>query len=825
MLLKNRNQQMQKNLVIVESPAKAKTIEKFLGNDFKVMSSYGHIRDLKKKDLGIDIANGFQPLYEVPADKKKVVSELRAAAKDADTIWLASDEDREGEAISWHLYETLDLKEKDTKRIAFHEITKTAILNAIENPRQIDINLVDAQQARRVLDRIVGFELSPILWKKIKPALSAGRVQSVAVRLIVEREREIENFTPEAAYRVQAVFTLTGKDGNKYELKAELNKRLKTKEEAYSLLETLKGETNFRVEDVVTKPTKKSPAAPFTTSTLQQEASRKLGFSVSQTMMIAQKLYESGKITYMRTDSVNLSALAINTAKAEITSAYGDNYVKIRHFSTKSKGAQEAHEAIRPTYIDAHTVSGSAQEQKLYELIWKRTIASQMADAELEKTTVTIDIPNSDNLKFVCTGEVIKFDGFLHVYLESTDEEPLDNEESSLLPPVHKNDILLLNECLATERFSQRPPRFTEASLVRKLEELGIGRPSTYAPTISTIQNREYIEKANLEGVERKYDVLQLKKGKITDSVKTEITGADKNKLKPTDIGIVVNDFLIESFPHILDYNFTANIEIQFDNVAEGKEEWHALIGKFYKRFEPAVEKTMSAHTDHKVGERILGTDPKTGKQVSVKIGRFGPMAQIGIQEEEEKPTFASLQKNQSLGSITLEEALKLFDLPRNLGEYEDKVITVAVGRFGPYVRHDSKFVSLPKDFDPYTITKDEAIVLIEEKRKKDKEKIITLFDEDSDVQILNGRYGPYIAYQKNNYKIPKTTDPKSLTFDDVMTIIKEADKEDNNKKKKGKTKETTTKTKVKTESKKSSSKGEKSTAKKKSSSEKKSFD
>ena len=803
---------MQKNLVIVESPAKAKTIEKFLGNDFKVMSSYGHIRDLKKKDLGIDIANNFQPLYEVPADKKKVVSELKSAAKEAETIWLASDEDREGEAISWHLYETLNLNDKNTKRIAFHEITKSAILNAIENPRKIDINLVDAQQARRVLDRIVGFELSPILWRKIKPALSAGRVQSVAVRLIVERERDIESFIPEAAYRIQAIFTLADKQGNKYELKAELNKRLKTKEEALSLLETLKAEKDFKIEDVITKPTKKSPAAPFTTSTLQQEASRKLGFSVSQTMMVAQRLYESGKITYMRTDSVNLSDLAINTAKAEITSAYGKEYIKVRHFTTKSKGAQEAHEAIRPTYIDAHTVSGSSQEQKLYELIWKRTIASQMADAELEKTTVTIDIPNSDNLKFVSTGEVIKFDGFLHVYLESTDDEPLDNEDSTLLPPVQKNDVLLLNECLATERFTQRPPRFTEASLVRKLEELGIGRPSTYAPTISTIQNREYIEKANLEGVERKYEVLELKKGKISDSIKTEITGADKNKLKPTDIGIVVNDFLIESFPQILDYNFTANVEVQFDNVAEGKEEWRTLIGKFYNRFEPAVEKVMNAHTDHKVGERILGTDPKTGRQISVKIGRFGPMAQIGTQEEEEKPTFASLQKNQSLASITLEEALKLFDLPRNLGEYEDKVMTVAVGRFGPYVRHDGKFVSLPKDFDPYTISKEEAIVLIEEKRKKDQEKIITIFQEDNEVQILNGRYGPYISYNKNNYKIPKTTDPKSISFDNVMQIIKEADKNDSKKKKKGKAKEDTTKAKTKSGSKKTTSKKGKST-------------
>lgn len=781
---------MQKNLVIVESPAKAKTIEKFLGNDFKVMSSYGHIRDLKKKDLGIDIANNYEPIYEIPADKKKVVAELQAAAKDADTIWLASDEDREGEAISWHLYETLKLNTKNTKRIAFHEITKSAIINAIENPRKINLDLVDAQQARRVLDRIVGFELSPILWKKIKPALSAGRVQSVAVRLIVEREREIEHFVPEAAYRIQAIFDLQDEENNQYELKAELNKRLKTKQEALSLLEDLKKNNNYTIEDVSKKPVKKSPAAPFTTSTLQQEASRKLGFSVSQTMMIAQRLYESGKITYMRTDSVNLSDLAINTAKTEIASAYGKEYIQVRHFATKSKGAQEAHEAIRPTYIDAHTISGSSQEQKLYELIWKRTIASQMSDAQLEKTIITIAIPDNDNLKFVCTGEIVKFDGFLHVYLEGNDDEPIDNEDSTLLPPVRKNDILKLEECIATERFTQRPPRFTEASLVRKLEELGIGRPSTYAPTISTIQNREYVEKSTLEGVERNYNVLLLKQGKIVDAIKTEITGADKNKLKPTDIGIVVNDFLTESFPTILDYNFTANVEVEFDNIAEGKEKWRSLIDKFYRRFEPTVEKVMNTHTDHKVGERILGIDPKSGRQVSVKIGRFGPMAQIGTQDEEEKPIFASLQKNQSLATITFEEVLKLFDLPRNLDTYEDKTITVAVGRFGPYVRHDGKFVSLPKEMDPYTITRDEAIELIEDKRKKDQEKIITVFDEDPTIQILNGRYGPYISKEKNNYKIPKTTDPKSLNFEDVINIIKEAEKEDKPKRGKAKTKE-----------------------------------
>lgn len=766
---------MEKNLVIVESPAKAKTIEKFLGKDYKVMSSYGHIRDLKKKDLGIDIKHNFKPIYEIPADKKKVVAELKAAAKKADTVWLASDEDREGEAISWHLYEALELQDKDTKRIAFHEITKTAIEHAIKNPREIDINLVDAQQARRVLDRIVGFELSPLLWRKVKPALSAGRVQSVAVRLIVEREREIENFKTEAAYRIQAIFLLTDKKGNNYELNAELNKRLKTKKGALDLLNSLKNKDQYTIADVVTKPVKKSPAAPFTTSTLQQEAARKLGFSVSQTMMVAQKLYESGKITYMRTDSVNLSDLAINTSKNEIERAYGKEYIKIRYFSTKSKGAQEAHEAIRPTYMDAHKVTGSAQEQKLYELIWKRTIASQMADAQLEKTTVTIELEDKD-LKFVSTGEVIKFDGFLHVYLEDTDDEPHDQEETSLLPPVNKNDVVNLKDCSATERFTQRPARYTEASLVRKLEELGIGRPSTYAPTISTIQNREYVEKTNIEGTERQYNVLVLKDKKISDTTKTEITGADKNKLKPTDIGIVVNDYLTGSFPTILDYNFTAKVEKEFDLVADGEEVWTSLIDKFYTRFQPVVEEAINAHSDHKIGERILGTDPKTGKQVAVKIGRFGPMVQIGTQEEEEKPQFASLQKNQSITTISLDEALKLFDLPRSLGEYEDKVVTVAIGRFGPYIRHDSKFVSLPKGVDPYKVSYDEAIELIEEKRKKDKEKIITIFEENPEVQILNGRYGPYIAYNKSNYKIPKTTEPKSITFQDAMKIIEETD-------------------------------------------------
>ncbi len=761
---------MQKNLVIVESPAKAKTIEKFLGKDFKVMSSYGHIRDLKKKDLGIDLENNYTPIYEIPSDKKKVVDELKKAAKEADLVWLASDEDREGEAISWHLYKTLKLEENKTKRIAFHEITKDAILNAIENPRTIDINLVDAQQARRVLDRIVGFELSPVLWRKVKPALSAGRVQSVAVRLIVEREREIQQFKSEASYRVIAIFTKED-NGSQFEIKTELSKRLKTKQEALNLLEKLK-EASFKVEDVETRPMKKSPAAPFTTSTLQQEASRKLGFPVSLTMMVAQKLYESGKITYMRTDSVNLSSLAINTTKNEIESEYGKQYSKVRHFSTKSKGAQEAHEAIRPTYINEHSISGTAQEKKLYELIWKRTIASQMADAELEKTTVTVSISNEKDMKFSAVGEVIKFDGFLHVYLEGTDEEIIDNE-TSLLPPVKVQDALQMKEATATERFTQRPSRYSEASLVRKLEELGIGRPSTYAPTISTIQNREYVEKSNIEGTERQYNILALKKDKISDTQKTEITGTDKGKLIPTDTGVVVNDFLIEYFPGILDYNFTANIEKEFDQIAEGEENWTKLIDKFYKVFHPIVESATNTQTDHKVGERILGVDPKSGRQVSVKIGRFGPMVQIGVQEEEEKPQFAGLQKTQSITTITLEEALKLFELPRSVGEFEGKDVSVGTGRFGPYIKHNGKFISLPKGYDPYSVDLDSAISLIEDKRQKDAEKIIKTFTEDADLQILNGRYGPYIAYQKTNYKIPKGVVPADLDFDAAMKIVK----------------------------------------------------
>ncbi len=759
---------MQKNLVIVESPAKAKTIEKFLGADYKVLSSYGHIRDLKKKGLGIDLQHGYAPEYEISDDKKKLVADLKKAAKTAEMVWLASDEDREGEAISWHLFETLGLTTERTKRIAFHEITKEAILHAIANPRNIDKDLVDAQQARRVLDRIVGFELSPVLWKKVKPSLSAGRVQSVAVRLIVEREREIRNFSGEAAYSVVGIFTTqTGK--NKYRFKAELSERLQTKQEAISLMETLKDAT-FSIESVVTKPAKRSPAAPFTTSTLQQEAARKLGFSVSQTMRVAQSLYEAGQITYMRTDSVNLSSLALNTAKKEVTESYGEQYSKVRNYATKSKGAQEAHEAIRPTYMSAHTAGSTAQEKKLYELIWKRTIASQMADAELEKTTATIAIAGSEK-RFVAVGEIVKFDGFLRLYMESSDDEATE-QDTDLLPPLSANEPLLLEEATATERFSQRPARYTEASLVKKMEELGIGRPSTYAPTISTIQNREYVEKKSVEGTERNYNQISLKKGKIEDKIHTEITGADKNKLFPTDMGEVVNDFLVQHFPDIMNYNFTATLENQFDNVAEGKELWTKVIDEFYKLFHPVVDEVMHVQTEHKVGERILGTDPRTGRTVSVKIGRYGPMVQIGMQDESEKPQFASLQKEQSIATITLEDALKLFDLPRTLGDFEGKVMTVAVGRFGPYIRHNSQFVSIPKGLDPYTISSDEAITLILDKRKKDSERLIKDFAEEADLQILNGRWGAYIAYQKQNYKIPKDVDAASLTYSEVKAII-----------------------------------------------------
>lgn len=766
---------MQKNLVIVESPAKAKTIEKFLGKDYKVMSSYGHIRDLKTKEFSIDIEHDYAPQYVIPADKKKLVSELKSEAKSAEQVWLASDEDREGEAISWHLYEVLGLKPENTKRIVFHEITKNAILHAIETPRDININLVNAQQARRVLDRIVGFELSPILWRKVKPALSAGRVQSVAVRLIVEREREINEFVSEAAFRVIANFILP--DGTTV-LKAELNRRLKDKKEVEAFLESCKN-ASFTIDDITTKPVKKSPAPPFTTSTLQQEAARKLGYSVSQTMMIAQRLYESGLITYMRTDSVNLSDLALGTAKEAIFETYGEKYYKFRQYHTKSKGAQEAHEAIRPTYISNVEAGSTPQEKRLYELIRKRTIACQMADAELERTTISVGISGQTE-RFVAVGEVISFEGFLQVYMESNDDDVEKEQENGLLPPVKLHEALSLKDIVATERFTQRPPRYTEASLVRRLEELGIGRPSTYAPTIQTIQNREYVVKGDKEGTERTYTVVSLSKGKIKEAEKTEIVGADRNKLMPTDIGTVVNDFLMEYFPDVLDYNFTASVEKEFDLVAEGELVWTKAIDKFYKIFHPIVEATAAVKTEHKVGERQLGIDPKSGNPVFVKIGRYGPVVQIGVahadDKEAPKPQFASLMKGQSIDTITLEEALKLFDLPRTVGEYEGKVMVAAVGRFGPFIRHDGKFVSIPKDLNPLTITAEKAIALIEGKRVKDEQRFIKKFDEDPEMEILKGRFGPYISYQKANYRIPKTiTDPTNLTLEDCKKIIAEA--------------------------------------------------
>ena len=762
---------MAKNLVIVESPAKAKTIEKFLGKDFEVLSSYGHIRDLKKKDFSVDIEHNYKPIYEIPADKKKLVETLKQEADKADMVWLASDEDREGEAIAWHLFEVLKLKPEKTKRIVFHEITKDAILHAIENPRDIDLNRVDAQQARRVLDRIVGFELSPVLWKKVKPALSAGRVQSVAVRLIVEREREISAFKPEAAYRVIGEFLLPGGEL----LKAELSQRLKTEDEAKALLEACKT-AQFSIGDVTVKPAKKSPAAPFTTSTLQQEAARKLGFSVAQTMMVAQRLYESGRITYMRTDSVNLSEYAINGTKDEIVKTLGERYLHIRNYHTHTKGAQEAHEAIRPTYISHHEINASSQEKRLYELIWKRTIASQMSDAELEKTTATIAVSGRKE-HFVAVGEVLKFDGFLKVYMESTDDESDAEGNDKMLPALAKGDVLTLSSVTATERFSQAPARYTEASLVRKLEELGIGRPSTYAPTISTIQRREYVEKGDRKGTERKYRMLTLHDGKIESGEKTELTGADKGKLLPTDIGVVVNDFLTEYFPDILNYNFTANVEQQFDDIAEGKTVWNDEIDHFYKLFHPVVESALALRLEHKVGERVLGTDPKSGRPVSVKIGRFGPLVQIGTPEDTEKPLFASLLKGQSMSTITLEEALKLFDLPRTLGDFEGKTVVVGIGRFGPYIRHDGKYVSLPKEFTPQGVSLEDAIILIQQKREQESQRLIKKFDEDDELELLNGRFGPYIAYKKKNYKLPKGSEPASLTFADCMKIVEDADK------------------------------------------------
>ena len=759
---------MQSNLVIVESPAKAKTIEKFLGKEYKVLSSYGHIRDLKKRDFSIDVEKGFMPIYEVPSDKKQVVDTLKKAAKDADMVWLASDEDREGEAIAWHLYEVLGLTPEKTRRIVFHEITKNAILSAIENPRDIDVNLVNAQQARRVLDRIVGFELSPILWRKIKPALSAGRVQSVAVRLIVEREREIEKFTPEASFRITAVF----KDEAGNSLKGELQYRPANEEEATALLQKLSTE-EFEVSDITVKPLQKYPAPPFTTSTLQQEAARKLGFTVAQTMRVAQQLYEAGLITYMRTDSVNLSSLAINTAKDTILENFGKEYSHPHNFSTSSKGAQEAHEAIRPTYIANREIEGNSQEKRLYDLIWKRTVASQMTPAQTEKTTISVQSVNGEE-KFVITGEVIKFDGFLHLYVETNDEESEKESEAAVLPPMQKADRLTLSSGEAVERFTMAPPRYSEASLVHKLEELGIGRPSTYAPTISTIQQREYVEKGTKSGVKREYKILTLKKGKVASTIKSENVGSDKGKLIPTDIGIVVNDYLTDNFPDIMNYNFTAKVEEEFDSIADGENTWNGAIASFYETFHPEVLSASSQHSDNKVGERVLGTDPTTGRRVSVKIGRFGPVVQIGTAEDADKPVFASLMEGQTLNNITLEQALKLFALPRTLGAFEDKEVVIGVGKFGPYIRHDGKFTSLPKEHKPLEITLEEAVQLIVAKRSEEQSRILKTFDEEPELQIINGRYGAYIAYNKSNYKLPKGVVAEELTLDDCKKIIAE---------------------------------------------------
>lgn len=766
---------MQENLVIVESPAKAKTIEKFLGEDYKVMSSYGHIRDLKKKELSID-PKTLEPDYEIPDEKKKLVSELKTNAKKAKKIWLASDEDREGEAISWHLCEVLGLDEAKTNRIVFHEITKSAILDAIKSPRHLNMNLVNAQQARRVLDRLVGFKLSPVLWRKVKPALSAGRVQSVAVRLIVEREREIQAFRSEPYYRVNALFGITNADGSQSEVKAELDTRFKTHGEAVAFLEQCK-DAKFTVSNITKKPLRRTPAPPFTTSTLQQEAARKLGFTVSQTMMVAQRLYESGRITYMRTDSVNLSSLAINTSKDEIIKLWGKEYSKPRNYHTHAKGAQEAHEAIRPTFMSQTEIDGTAQEKRLYELIWKRTAASQMADALIDKTTVTIDIAGSQ-AKFIANGEVVTFDGFLKVYRESTDEDDNNQEEAThMLPIMQVGNVLERREITSTERFSMGPIRYTEASLVHKLEELGIGRPSTYAPTISTIQQREYVQKGDKKGEERTYTVDTLKGTKVTSRERKEMVGSEKGKLLPTDIGIVVNDFLMANFPDIMDYNFTAKVEQQFDRIAEGKEEWNTMMKVFDKSFEPTVDKVMNARSEHKAGERQLGKEPETGKPVFVKIGRFGPVVQIGSADDTEKPRFSQLPSDKSIETITLEEALELFKLPRTIGEFEGSDVVIGAGRFGPYVMHNKKYVSLPKGTDPMKVTLEEAIQLIGEKREQEQKRHIKAFDEDAKLEVLNGRYGPYIAYDGKNYRMPKALHEKAaeLSYAECMEIVNNA--------------------------------------------------
>ncbi|WP_313189353.1 type I DNA topoisomerase [Sphingobacterium sp.] len=766
---------MAKNLLIVESPAKAKTIEGYLGKDFLVKSSYGHIRDLVKTDDAIDTEDNFKQKYEVPSDKKALVSELKKLAKSAETVWLASDEDREGEAISWHLFETLGLKDDKTKRIVFHEITKPAILKAIESPRKIDFNLVNAQQARRVLDRLVGFELSPVLWRKVKPSLSAGRVQSVAVRLIVERERDINKFNAEAAFKIVAIFN-TGNAKDRF--KAELPQRFATVEEANQFLNDCANAV-FQIKSLETKPSKRTPSAPFTTSTLQQEASRKLGFSVARTMQVAQRLYEAGRITYMRTDSVNLSDTALQGAQAEIINAYGEKYHKLRQYRTKSAGAQEAHEAIRPTYFNDHTIDGDNSEKRLYELIWKRSIASQMSEAEFEKTTAKISI-SSRTEDLVATGEVMKFDGFLKVYFESSDDDndeiDLDNSDNAILPPLSKGQDLKLEIMHATERFSRPPARFTEASLVKKLEELGIGRPSTYAPTISTIQNRGYVVKEDRDGKERAYRVLTLNGGQVSSQTKTEITGAERNKMFPTDIGVLVNDFLVQHFKGIVDYHFTAKVEKEFDEIAQGFKEWTDMLSNFYGPFHSEVQNTLD-NADRATHERELGVDPVSGKPISVRVGRFGPLVQIGTADDEEKPVFASLRKGQMIETITLEEALELFKLPKKVGEFEGKEMTVAIGRFGPYIRHNSSFYSLPKGLDPLDVEQDQAIQIIEEKRQKDKDKVIKIFDENPEAKIENGRWGPFVRFGKQNLKIPKGTEVEKITYADVLKWAEEDSK------------------------------------------------
>ena len=763
---------MAKNLVIVESPAKAKTIQKFLGGDYKVMSSFGHIRDLHTKNFSIDVENGFKPLYEIPEDKVDQVKKLKEEADKAEIVWLASDEDREGEAIAWHLFEVLELAPENTRRIVFHEITEPAILEAIQHPRSIDLNLVDAQQARRVLDRIVGFELSPVLWRKIMPGLSAGRVQSVAVRLVAEREKEIKAFVSEPYYRVSAQF----KGSEDVAFSAELNRHIDDHDAALAFLESCR-QAQFTVDNVTVKPVKRSPAPPFTTSTLQQEAARKLGLSVKQTMRLAQRLYEEGLITYMRTDSVNLSNLALGSISKEIKEHIGEQYLKVRHYRTTSKGAQEAHEAIRPTYISNHTITGTPQEKKLYDLIWKRTIASQMADAELEKTTATIAVSGRDEV-FIAEGEVVKFDGFLKVYFESTDDNQADEKSLAApsdlhtLPQLSRGDILDAEAISAIQRYTQQPNRYTEASLVRRLEELGIGRPSTYAPIISTIQDRKYVEKGEDKGHKRDYEVLTLKDGNISATKKSELFGVEKGKLIPTDVGMVVNEFLVKYFPSIMDYNFTAKVENEFDEVAKGNVVWNKEIADFYKDFHPSTKTVSSMRLEHKVGERLLGNDPKTGLPVMVKIGRYGPLVQMGSADNENKPRFASLQRGQSIETITLEEAVKLFDLPRVLGDFEGSEVTVGVGQYGPYVKHNGKYASIPKEVSPTALTLEEAVELITAQRETEAKKVIKTFDEEPELKVMNGRYGPYIVYKKQNVKIPKGKDAEALTLEECREIV-----------------------------------------------------